>query len=246
MVSAKPRLVATIAGRDPEGEGDLAEGSAGSRCRSSSRAAVEATRHPRTPAGQAQERRLDDEGEQDRAPREPDRAQGADLAGARGHDPVHRVHGREHRPDAHDHRDQPAQGLDGVGHGPGLVLVVLPLRDRAQQHVRLEADPAVEGRDLRRVRHAEHQRFRARPAPERGAAGSRNRPRPRSRRRRPPTRRRRRSGAALRRYRRVPPSSRPAHAVQDPAAHHHLVEAGSEEPARRSRGSPSARGAPAG
>ena len=71
-------------GRDAEGEGQLAEVGAVGRGRDAVRG--QGQHAAEQAADEGQEHRLGDEGEEDAAAREAEGAQGADLAGARGHD----------------------------------------------------------------------------------------------------------------------------------------------------------------
>src|SRR5215471_2329244 len=82
---------------------------------------------PEESPGQAKHQRLQDEGQEDRAPREPDRAQCPDLAGARRDLRVHRVHRPEGRPDGREEAHDERQRLDRVARDH-LLVVVLPLR----------------------------------------------------------------------------------------------------------------------
>ena len=136
-------------------------------------------------------------------------------------------------PIAHDHGDEAAQGLDGVGHGPGLVLVVLLLGDRAAASMfgwtRIQRSRAAicAGSATRKTTRvgARCRAGRRRGSVSKSPQTSLSKAAPSDS--KTPTMRR-----DWRRYRSVPPSSRPRTRLQDPAPHHHLFEARREEPAR--------------
>jgi len=119
--------------RNAVGEGDLAESSGSDRCR------VEKTRSWGRPAGSRSPRRswrddrLDQKGDEDRPAGEAERAQGADLAGAGGHDAYMVVDGAEHRPMPMTTATKVARPGAPARAAP-LLLVVPPFGLRLQLH----------------------------------------------------------------------------------------------------------------